>query len=106
VLKNCTIWEYGYDGNGNFGLPVLPGSNQQSHCFGATTDRLIYPGVPLEVTGILHPIEVGVSIGQETVKCSDLTVDYEIFAEDMSPVISSFHITARQIIEGLFPLKG
>jgi hypothetical protein len=65
---------------------------------------VIYPGVPFDITAILHPIHMGASVGEETVKCSDLIVEYEIFAEDMVPVSSSLHITERQITEGLFPL--
>ena len=92
LLRNCKTWRYGTDGNGNWGLPVLPAPEPQHLRHGGSAERVIYPGVDLDVAVILHPVRLGLNIGDTTMGCEDLVVDYEIYAEDMRTVASTLRI--------------
>jgi hypothetical protein len=98
VLKRCKASTSGTDGNGNWGLPVLPGSDPDELRYGASFDRVIYAGVSLDVTVILHPVRMGQFTGDKTIWCDDLAVEYEIYAEDMPTVISTLQLESDDII--------
>jgi hypothetical protein len=102
LLKGCTQWHWGYDGIGNFGLPRLPASDPRHIHYGASVERVIHPGVEHAVTAITHPFVMGAQLGEPTVTCNDLTVAYEIYAEDMPTVVSTLRISSDEIIRGLF----
>ncbi|MFL6387284.1 MAG: helix-turn-helix domain-containing protein [Terriglobales bacterium] len=101
LLKNCKTWQYGTDGNSNWGLPILPASESGHLRHGGSAERVIYPGVDLDVTVVLHPIRVGQNIGDQTIGCEDLVVDYELYAEDMPTVVSTLRISSDTIIQGM-----
>ncbi len=99
LLKDCKTWLYGTDGNGNWGLPILPASESRHLRHGGSAERVIYPGVDLDVTVILYPVRVGQNIGDQTIGCEDLVVDYELYAEDMPTVVSTLRINSSMIIQ-------
>ncbi|HXA86131.1 MAG TPA: ATP-binding protein [Candidatus Dormibacteraeota bacterium] len=101
VLKNCSLAWDGTDRTGKFGLPVVPGSQPHDLRYGASSERVVYPGAELDVTAILHPVMIGNQIGDKTVETWDLIVDYEIYAEDMPTIISTLRISADEIIRGV-----
>ena len=101
LLKDCKSWLYGTDGNGNWGLPVLPASESGHLRHGGSAERVIYPGVDLDVTVILHPVRLGQNIGDKTMECDDVVVEYEVYAEDMPTVISTLHIKSDLIIQAM-----
>ncbi|HJU12512.1 MAG TPA: ATP-binding protein [Candidatus Binataceae bacterium] len=101
LLKNCKTWAYGTDGNGNWGLPPLPASEPNHLRHGGSIERVIYPGVDLDVTVILHPVQLAKKIGDQTIACEDLVVEYEIYAEDMPTVKSALRISSDSIIRSL-----
>jgi hypothetical protein len=91
------------DGNGNFGLAMLPTSTPRHLRYGGSVDRVIYPGVSHDVTAIMHPLTLAARVGDQTVTCKDLVIHYELYAEDMPTVVSSLRIPAAEIIRGCFP---
>jgi schlafen family protein len=101
LLRRCRTWAYGADGNGNWGLPVLPSSEPGHIRHGGSFERVIYPGVDLDVTVILHTVRLAEKVGDNTIKCEDLAVDYEIYAEDMPTVTGTLRISASAIIQGM-----
>ncbi|MCX5813913.1 MAG: ATP-binding protein [Proteobacteria bacterium] len=88
------IADYGLDGNGSFGLAVLPSSlGSTSHKYGAS-GRVIHPGVVHDVTAV-QLIRGSV---QEPTKIPDLVINYKIAAEDMRMVEDVETIPAQDLL--------
>jgi hypothetical protein len=78
--------EAGLDGNGNHGLPSRPTS--WGYLFGGGADHVIYPGTLLDVATLAHEF----AAVTPAASWNDLKLDYEIFAEEMTPVTGCLEV--------------
>jgi len=90
----CKIADFGLDGNGSFGLAVLPTSlGSTSHKYGAS-GKVIHPGVVHDVTAV-QLIRERV---REPHEVPDLVINYKIAAEDMRMVEGAETIPAQDLL--------
>ena len=64
---------------------------------------MIYPGIDLDVAAVTHPVEVSrLALGQtKAVSCSDLSISYEIYAEDMPTIKGMIVIHSQEILDAM-----
>lgn len=79
---------FGLDGNTNNGLPKLHFGQHLKYRYGASSDFVIHPGTIHEVTAV----DLGLNPRPENLPTGDITIEYEIAAEDMQIVRSSMSI--------------
>jgi len=104
-LRNCRAHGYGYDGNGNVGLPPLPTSHPEDLRYGASGERVVYPGVDFDITAIIHPLETITEKYQiVSIICPDLKIEYEIYAEDMPTVSGILVLSTEEILKVIRPI--
>jgi hypothetical protein len=103
LLRNARAFEGGFDAVGNVGLPALPTSDHRNLFYGGSTDRVIYPGIELDVAAVTHRVEVSrLALGEiKSVSCSDLSISYEIYAEDMPTIKSTMIIHSQEILDAM-----
>jgi hypothetical protein len=90
--------------SGNVGLPSLPTADLRNLLYGASGDRVIYPGMELDVVPIQHTLEVQRRDGTlefDPVGCCDLSISYEIYAEDMPTVRATLSISSTELLTRL-----
>jgi len=80
VQQPYKISNYGVDGNGAFGLPMVAGANNERHQrFGSSQTNVIHPGATHDVTAI--NIELDIS---QLGKIPELVINYQIAAEGIN----------------------
>jgi hypothetical protein len=90
---------FGLDGNGNVGLPKRAVSH--GHLFAGGADHVIYPGTHLEITTLLHPVDLS-----RTTPWPELVVDYELFAEEMEIVKGSLRVSGVNLMRAVDTLES
>lgn len=86
---------YGLDGSGKTGLPERPTSSPNTFLFGGGSDDVVYPGVVLQVTALRRELV----IREDDPHCVDVSIDYEVYAEDMPFVKDTAVLRGADIIE-------
>jgi len=86
------VSQWGVDGNGTHGLPVMRRGGSVGQ-FGASTAVALHPGVCIEVFGINGSYEVDHPL------VADLAIDYELGAADLPLFTSTVLIPGSKIIE-------
>jgi hypothetical protein len=102
IAKYPAIWisgvyphEAGVDGNGQLGLPARPTS---AGClFAGGADDVVYPGASIDVATVAHEFPTPPSLDA---RWNDLTLDYEIFAEQMETVKNSLKVPGEELKTG------
>lgn len=90
--------QYGLDGNGRTGLPLIPTSRMDhATVFGGGADHVVYPGLVLEVTK-LEAVDLRFAM-HDLPEIQDLRVEYRIAAEGIAAVSDSYVLTSRDILE-------
>lgn len=93
VLNGAGPCHHGLDGNGHTGLPRRA-SLHDTAVFGGGADDVIYPGVFHAVTKLQT-----INISERSPSVSDVTISYEIYAEDMPSLRNSLTVPGAEIIE-------
>jgi hypothetical protein len=89
------INKYGVDGNMNFGLlPFKKTVHPESEKYGATSDRVIHPGIVHDVTAIKLEIDKD----SQPLEMSDLTIQYQIAAEGIQLIEKNKTIKASRLL--------
>jgi hypothetical protein len=86
---------YGLDGNGNFGLPKRPRSDQNKLIFGGGADDVVYPDSILEITALMPTLLVA----EDSLNFDTRILRYELYAENMLPVRSELTIDQGMLRE-------
>lgn len=95
------IYEYGLDGNRNFGLKEITSSrNSDEKKYGSWADLVIHPGVVHEVTVISIPIDQLRKIDSGS---QDLVIDYKIAAEGIQLIEGKEIVENGRLIEEAKP---
>jgi len=82
VEKPYKISQFGVDGNGHFGLPILAGiNNTRSQRYGSSQTIVIHPGITLDITAIR--LELDISQSQPH---PELIINYQIAAEYINTI--------------------
>jgi len=86
---------YGYDGNGNEGLPRLsPGSDELKHRYGANSDFVIHPGTSIDVASLY--------LGHASTKRKNpppsVEINYEVAAEGLRLTRSKVNVDLTHVI--------
>lgn len=101
VSKPYQLSSYGLDGNGNFGMTKLVVSSSTQERKFASTDKVIYPGIDLDVTEIY----VGAIKKDEVRYIRDLVVDFTLAAEGIIAVQGRKVISSEDFIEFIAHLQ-
>jgi hypothetical protein len=64
----------------------------KGHLFAGGSDHVIYPGTQLEVTCLVHKVDLSFAT-----PWPDLAADYELFAEEMEPVRRCLRVSAADL---------
>jgi Putative DNA-binding domain len=86
-----SVYEYGFDGNSNHGLPQLLSRRDGSVHFGGSGDVFIHPGA-------IHPVTV-VSARFDPGSFPDLSLEYEICAEGVPLEKRYLSVPGRDLLE-------
>jgi hypothetical protein len=100
VSGTYTFARYGIDGNGNEGLPRRTTTDPKRMVF-TSYDVVIHPGLTHEVTGI----EVSTHVGHKLAITlpPDLTIDYELSAENSQLQSGTITILSKDIAKAVLP---
>ncbi len=99
IPEPFSIYRYGLDGNGNFGLPRLTLSRGKGgFAYGASSKFVIHPGTTLDVTAIVTKVtmnDTGVSLKD------DLHIQFSLGAEDVRLKDGYLHIQLDELRDAL-----
>jgi hypothetical protein len=93
VQNPYRLSNYGVDGNGTFGLPLVAGENNILHQrFGSSQNNVIHPGVVLDVTSINFELDLS-----QLSNVSQLVINYQIAAEGINLISGQEVINVSEI---------
>jgi hypothetical protein len=96
MMKKTRCHSRGLDGCGRTGLPQRATLAGDSTLFGRG-DIVVYPGTVLEVTTLCEEIQVN----ESAPTYPDLSVEYELYADDMVSVRGEVQIKGTDVVEQL-----
>lgn len=97
VAAPYSIWRFGIDGNGNFGLPELKiRTGAKERWFGSFVEPIIHSGMTLDVAGV----EVELRSRKEP---EDLVINYRIAADGIRPIEGQLVVTGQELLAEATP---
>lgn len=89
---------HGIDGNGRFGLELLPVSEDSAWSrFGGGDGRYVYPGTELDVASVT------IEIPEQQKRSDTLRVEYQLAADGVALTVGTARVDGRQLVTTVWP---